>query len=790
MIMARLFLLLLLLPLAAASAEKPTPAPAPGEAPKPAAPTPIAIPDIADQAETLATRLREVQNGATTDPAMKTVADGLPALTREIDDRLLEHRRILAQRPPLEMMRSLEAGWRRERETLTEWARDLSRSEARGTRDLEQLDQLEKTWLATRQAAPPEAASEVLARIDAQLAAIRSTREHAERHRSQVVALQGRVAVQEARVGEALATLKQARDEMVSQLMVKDSLALWDPDLVTGGVQPLDEQVRASLATQLSSLGDYARRTVAPFLLHAAVFALIVACFYAARGAIARWVPHEPELTRTALVFQTPIATALVVTLFAVRWIYPEAPRLLWAIFGALALIPTAYILRRLVHRELRPTLYLLVAFYFIDQLRAVLAALQLLPRLLFVGEMLAAATFTWWLLHDLRHPRGDPSADRLRLTMKLAVLVSLVACVATLIANVTGYVRLANLIGNSMLVSAYFGLILYVMVAILDGLATIALRVGPLNALGMVQRHRIALRHRIRQALQWAAIVLWALFTLERLTVRDRLFGAVRSTLSAEAVVGSLRLSLGDVLAFALTVWAAFIVSRLVRFLLEEDVYPRVHLARGLPYAISTMAHYVILVVGFFAAVAALGFDMTKATILAGAFTVGVGFGLQNIFNNFVSGLILLFERPVKVGDVIEMDPSSTGVVERIGIRASVIRAANGAELIVPNGKLISDRFTNWTFSSRTRSIEVPVSVVLAADPEKAIQTLERAAAEHPKIIGEPPPKAIVTRLGPDWMGLELRAWTNDAADWMQIRSDITVRAAQALTAAGITLR
>jgi potassium-dependent mechanosensitive channel len=89
-------------------------------------------------------------------------------------------------------------------------------------------------------------------------------------------------------------------------------------------------------------------------------------------------------------------------------------------------------------------------------------------------------------------------------------------------------------------------------------------------------------------------------------------------------------------------------LVSRFSRFVLEEEVYPHLRLTRGLPYAISTVLHYAILLVGFFAAAAALGFDMTKFTIVAGAFTVGVGFGLQNIINNFVSGLILLFERPI----------------------------------------------------------------------------------------------------------------------------------------------
>jgi small-conductance mechanosensitive channel len=219
----------------------------------------------------------------------------------------------------------------------------------------------------------------------------------------------------------------------------------------------------------------------------------------------------------------------------------------------------------------------------------------------------------------------------------------------------------------------------LYALVELLDGLVVIAFRLHPLRLLRIVQQHGTLLHQQVRRGLRWVAFLAWGLFVLERLLVEQRLVNAIWRTLSAELAVGALRISLGDLLAFGITVGAAFLVSRFMRFLLDEEIYPRVHLRRGLPYTISTMLNYIILTIGFFAGVAALGLDMTKVTILAGAFTVGVGFGLQNIFNNFVSGLILLFERPVNVGDVVQIDDAS-GVIEHIGIRASIIRAPTGS--------------------------------------------------------------------------------------------------------------
>ena len=150
----------------------------------------------------------------------------------------------------------------------------------------------------------------------------------------------------------------------------------------------------------------------------------------------------------------------------------------------------------------------------------------------------------------------------------------------------------------------------------------------------------------------------------------------------------------LGQIVEFALIILAAMLIARLVRYEFRKTFTGRFRMDRGHAYALSKVMHYAIMVAGFYVAIAATGIDMMKFNILIGAFSVGVGFGLQNVINNFISGLILLFERPVKVGDTVKVGPD-TGVIEHIDIRASVIRTPDGAEIIIPNSKLISDQVT-----------------------------------------------------------------------------------------------
>jgi small-conductance mechanosensitive channel len=239
-------------------------------------------------------------------------------------------------------------------------------------------------------------------------------------------------------------------------------------------------------------------------------------------------------------------------------------------------------------------------------------------------------------------------------------------------------------------------------------------------------------------------------------------------------------------VAAFGLTVASAFLVSRLLRFVLEEDVYPRVGLGRGVPYAISSLLHYVILFGGFVLAVFAMGVDLTRVTILAGAFGVGIGFGLQNVVNNFVSGLIMLFERPMKVGDTVQV-ADVIGSVQRIGIRSSTLRTYEGAEVVVPNATLISERLTNWTLSNTRRRIDLKLGVAYGTDPHKLIELLLSVARSHRAVLAYPAPAALFLGFGESSLDFELRCWTESFDDWINIRSQLALEVHRQLADAGI---
>lgn len=200
--------------------------------------------------------------------------------------------------------------------------------------------------------------------------------------------------------------------------------------------------------------------------------------------------------------------------------------------------------------------------------------------------------------------------------------------------------------------------------------------------------------------------------------------------------------------------------VSRKLRDLLISRLLQRTAMDRGAQAAIGTIVRYAILVIGFLIIIQSVGINLTTLNVLAGAVGVGVGFGLQNIANNFISGLIILFERPIKVGDRIEVDDIN-GEVISIGARSTSIKTNDNITMIVPNSKFISENVTNWSFGSDIVRFRIPVGVAYDSDVDHVSDLLLEVAAENPDVAKEPPPSARLKEMGDNAINFELLAWS-----------------------------
>jgi small-conductance mechanosensitive channel len=357
-----------------------------------------------------------------------------------------------------------------------------------------------------------------------------------------------------------------------------------------------------------------------------------------------------------------------------------------------------------------------------------------------------------------------------------------------SVLANVLGSVYLAELLTGATLNSALLANVLFASAVVLTGMLTVLLRTRAARSLAAVRTHRELLNSRIATTVRGAALIAWTGSTLVMFGVLDPMLATVGAILARHWTVGSVQLSLGDLLAFGVTLWIASLVSRFIRFVLQEDVLPRIALARGVAGAVSMVVHYTVLGIGFVFAIAAAGIDLSRLALLVGAFGVGLGFGLQTVVNNFVSGLILLFERPIQVGDTIQVG-ELLGEVTRIGIRASRVRTFDGAEVIVPNGQLISSEVVNWTLSDRLRRLEVDIGVAYGTDPKPVLEILVDAAKGQSGVLPDPEPHSLFRGFGDSSLDFTLRFWTADFENFLRVKSQVTVAVNDAIVEAGIEI-
>jgi small-conductance mechanosensitive channel len=245
---------------------------------------------------------------------------------------------------------------------------------------------------------------------------------------------------------------------------------------------------------------------------------------------------------------------------------------------------------------------------------------------------------------------------------------------------------------------------------------------------------------------------------------------------------------TLGGVLGFFVILAVGYAIAASIRFLFREELLRRFHLTRGLPELFASIIYYLLMVIVVLAAVNAGGIELNKFTVLTGAFGVGIGFGLQNIINNFVSGLILQFERPIHIDDILEVD-NNMGKVTRIGVRSSTIQTFQGAEVILPNATLISSKVINWTLSESRRRRELPVGVAYGSDPKLVLEILRGAAGKHELVLTKPEPMAYFKGFGDFTLDFELHFWVMQENNGLLISSEVALAIMQSLNEAGIEI-
>jgi small-conductance mechanosensitive channel len=722
------------------------------------------------------------------DSTLLAIENLIPVAAGQVDSLCSRTESLIASQPTIRRLESLESDWKALIEEVDGWRESIAGRISAIGEELERLSLLRAAWSAIDARAGEERLpGEIVEGIERVISDLEDTEDRLFTHRGRLLLISYRIADLETRCRNRIDLASGESERLRARLMVADAAPLWNPAAMSEADDHLADKVKDTLTGHLDSMEEYVRTNSMRIMLHL-TFLILSAIGIASLGKYAAaHAGSDPVMARAAGILHNPVPAALLVAIVLDGALHEKPPGAWALLFHLLLLVPLITLVPRLMSTRLKTAVYILAGVYLTE------GVLEVLPHHSFTGRILRLAIkvtliiTALWLMRRVYRPRGPSPGTRRRL-VAFGLVITLCVLTASVVAGMVGNVSLGNMLLEGTLNALYLGLLVWLAVVVLRNVVTVILRTDTVGRTNIVRNNSKPLHLGLMTALNIAGIVTWLMAALDNFDVLSPAFGGVKSALMSPHRIGSLEIAIGDIVLFIFMVWLSFFISRILRAILRDEVYPRVRLAHGVPMAISNLTHYAILLIGFFFAIGAAGIDLNKFTLLAGALGVGIGFGLQNIVSNLVSGIIVLFERPVQTGDKVKIG-TNEGEIKRIGLRATVIRTWDGAEVIIPNSRLVLDEVINWTLSDQSRRIDINVGVAYGSDTDKVTELLLKAAREHNDVLEYPEPTVLFTSFGDSSLNFSLRAWAGRFQDFLRVGSELTAEVNRALASAGITI-
>ncbi len=478
-----------------------------------------------------------------------------------------------------------------------------------------------------------------------------------------------------------------------------------------------------------------------------------------------------------------PIATSLFVflSLFLLATTVFSTHNLTAYVNGMLSVIAIAMIIRLsgiLVDVWLRR--YLLLPMAFVLILTHLLEICQIPTVFVHIYIFIICFSSVLWYLNIVFRYCGKLSGINLLLLHP----AGWISC-AIVVAEGMGYGSIALYLFSSFLYSVIAALDFWFLFLFTQGLLELFFYRVPL---GILKKNSTVLARQCVPVVSLFYIVLFFLISLVNWHIYPTIYDAAAGLANVKFSIGGFDITPGYVLVVLLVIYGSLILSRMMQALLLQEVLPHYGAEIGVQLSITRLVHYAVMVVGFLVLLKVLGMQLNKLAILGGALGVGIGFGLQAIVNNFAGGLILLFERPLKVGDMIQVG-NDMGEVKKLGLRATVVRTFDNADIVIPNSDLITGQVTNWTLADRHIRVKVPVGVAYGTDIAKVLEILQGCADNNPMVLNQPKARALFLAFGASSLDFELRVWIAEFTDRRLVLSELNQDIESEFSSAGIEI-
>ena len=569
-----------------------------------------------------------------------------------------------------------------------------------------------------------------------------------------------------------------------SNYFIIDSKPIWSANDSTSNIIHLQTDLKKNLNENFDILKIYLRSNSSIAILQL-LFIIGLMIGFVLLGRM--WPTEELDMdsrreTQAGVIIRHPFFSSLIISIIISIFFYSNRPLMLGSFFLLLMIISSAVLLPILITKKFRIPVIILLILFIVNFFQDFLPGNSLPNRIIILFQSVAVLYLVYFIF-KMKNEFGLRQIGYriLKLFMTIFALLMIIA----FIADIIGSVKLSSFLLNSTIRTLTFSSIIVTGVIILNSMMILFIKGKHTQSIPMFEKLRSLIDKYVRPLINWVAFILWFIGTLIFFRLYRPFQNWIGNLMDTEFMISTVPISIGGIIRFILIVFFTYIIIRFIKNIFKDEWVVNSRLSRGTPEAISMLIRYIIVAFGVYLALDAIGINMDKFGFMAGALGVGIGFGLQNIVLNFIAGLILSFEQPIHVGDVIEVD-QDIGTVMEIGVRASKIMTWNGSEVIIPNGILISNRVVNWTLTDQKRRLVIPIRTAFDANPKEVIEILKTVAGKHTNTLDFPAPMAMFNGYGSSSLDFTLYCWVEFNVS-LSTKSDIAVNAHEALAEAGI---
>jgi len=597
--------------------------------------------------------------------------------------------------------------------------------------------------------------------------------------------IENSISVTKGELNEAFSLLANKREKSIDNIWIPEYPPIWEMNA--------DKKTEAT-STSFKEYYNIKKKIVAKFLKeHNEIYYILVFFFLLIYGIILylnirakKLFQQNPSvLVKGNLVLKHPFLSAMIILAFSI-FLFFDFPIEIQNMVLLLLIIPfSVFIWERASKYKMYNTLFFITFSILILGLPVLGEDVIVLRYALFFINI-----FIFFLIMYVKSKKEFVAIENTYWLGTLPFLINLFI-INTLIAfatNIIGSVQLSLLLTRTTIGTLISFIIIKEAVLLVQSFLYLVL-MGPLfkysNILKDDSEEVLDILNRI---LKYIAYLFWFYIILDLLKVRKSFVASILDFINTPLEVGELSISLGNILVFFIILQISIWISKFVRYFLDKEVYPRTRISVGAASTFSLLIKYSITFIGFLFALFGAGVELSKVAVGISALGIGVGFGLKNIVNNFVCGIILAIERPIKIGDIVEVD-GVQGQVKDIGLRASQIRCWDGSDVLVPNDSLISGKLTNRTFDDRQRRLEVELKLDIDVDAKKVMDIAIKAAKTIPQLMKDPGPYANYDGIIDGKSVFKAYGWVSDYSIGRVVAIDLKIAVYKALKDEGIVM-